>query len=295
MNWEDLRYILAVSREGTILAAANALGVSATTMSRRLRKLEQSQGTALFEKFKHGAVLTGAGQRVVAVAEAVERLTNELDAEIHGMDSKLRGVVRVTSTEMLTKHFLVDFAAFREQYPGIDIELDSKTSLANMTHREADVAIRLSPKAPDHLIGSRYASMGYAVFGGTELVEQIGPNTSYGDFPWVGWDAAVNRSGDAWMEKHAPKATLVMRFGSMPVIAEAVARGVGLAVLPCVIGDADPRVRRAGSYFRGSELHVWLLTHAKLRGTARIKVFMAFMRDALRRDADLFEGHRPRA
>jgi DNA-binding transcriptional LysR family regulator len=173
-----------------------------------------------------------------------------------------------------------------------NIEFDSKTPLANMTLREADVAIRLGLKAPGHLIGSSYAKVGYAVFGGADLVGRLGPDTLYSDYPWVGWDRAVNRSTDAWMNKHAPGATVVMRFGSMPVIAHAVAQGAGLAVLPCVIGDADPRMRRAGAYFQSSELRVWLLTHPKLRGTARIKAFLGFMREALKRDADLFEGSR---
>jgi len=295
MNWEDLRYILALSKEGTILAAAHSLGVSATTVSRRLRKLEQSQGTALFEKFKHGAVLTGAGERVVAVAESVQRLTDELDADIHGLDSKLQGAIRVTATEMLTKHFLLDFAAFREHYPGIEVELDSKTTLANMTQREADVAIRLGHTAPDHLVGSSYAAMAYAVFGAVGLVERVGDDAPYGAFPWVGWDRAVSRATDAWMAQHAPGAVVAMRFGGMPVMAHAIAHGVGLGVLPCVIGDADPRLRRVGPYLQRSELKVWLLTHPKLRGTARIKVFLASMREALKREAALFEGNRPQA
>ncbi len=295
MNWDDLRYILAVSREGTILAAAGALGVSPTTMSRRLRKLEESQGTALFEKFKHGAVLTGAGERVVAVAESVETLTNELDAEIHGLDSSLEGAVRVTSTEMLTKHFLLDFATFRERYPRIHLELDSKATLANMTQREADVAIRIGRSAPDHLIGGSFATMAYAVFGSRELVERVGSEATYDQFPWVGWDPSVSRSTDEWLATHAPRAVLVMRFGSMPLISHAVLRGVGLAVLPCVIGDAAPTLRRVGSSAEGSALKVWLLTHPKLRGTARIKVFLAHMREVLKRDVDLIEGRRPRA
>ncbi len=83
---------------------------------------------------------------------------------------------------------------------------------------------------------------------------------------------------------------MVMRFGTMSVIAHAVGQGVGLAVLPCIIGDADPRMCRVGAFFEGSEVKIWLLTHPKLRGTARIKVFLAFMRKALKRDADLFEG-----
>ncbi len=125
-------------------------------------------------------------------------------------------------------------------------------------------------------------------------MQRIGRQTTYSGYPWVGWDPAISRSTDAWMEQRAPGATIVMRFGSMPVIAHAVAQGVGLAVPPCVIGDADPSTRRVGSYFDGTELQVWLLTHPKLRGTARIKVFLAFMRKVLRRDADLFEGRRPR-
>ena len=271
MNWEDLRYILAVSREGTLLAAASSLGVSPTTMSRRLRKLEESQGTALFEKFKHGAVLTGAGERVVVVAESVERLTHELDAEIHGLDTKLGGTIRVTSTEMLTKHFLVDFGAFRALYPGIEIELDSKTSLANMTQREADVAVRIMPvgKAPDpDLAGRKAATLARAVYG-------------FGDC-WIGWKRGPQ---SLHVEGNPEFSALPVRgaLGDVAMQRAACAAGMGLARLPCFY--AEPLLQRRTEPEPGGE--AWVLVHPDLRQNPRLRVF----RDAV---VAAFKRHQPR-
>jgi DNA-binding transcriptional LysR family regulator len=93
MSWDDLRDILAVARHGTLTDGARALQVNPTTVTRRLRALERETGTALFDKLKHGAVLTRAGEEVVAVAETVERLIHRLDARIRGLDTKLEDTI----------------------------------------------------------------------------------------------------------------------------------------------------------------------------------------------------------
>lgn len=297
MNWEDLRYILALAREGTILNAARALEVSPTTVSRRLRSLERDQGTALFEKFKHGAVLTDAGHRVVEAAERVDHLMAELDAEIHGLDAKLSGSLRVTSTDNLFLRWLPDLGEFGQQYPDIQLELISSTSLLNMTLREADVALRLGMKAPEHLIGRSFGRCAFAVYGTPELVEattaRVGSKPSYADFPWIAWDLSTSRSTDAWLAEEAPGARVVLRPSGMNVFAEACKIGAGLAFLPCLIGDADPGLCRVGDYFMADGPWVWVLTHPQLRGTARVRAFTKWMRAVLERDRELIEGHRP--
>ena len=185
MTCDNLRYILAVARHGTIGLGAEALKVNATTMSRHLRALEEQTGTALFVKLKHGAVLTAAGHRVVEVAREVEKLTNDLDAHITGLDTKLEGRLRVTTTETLLERWLPDFGEFNRRYPDIELEFTSTPSILNLTQREADVAVRLGPDAPEHLIGNKHAQVALAIYGSRELVGSVGASAPYSAFPWL--------------------------------------------------------------------------------------------------------------
>jgi DNA-binding transcriptional LysR family regulator len=290
MNWEDLRYILAVARHGTISEGAKVLKVNATTVSRRLRAMEEEAGAALFDKLKHGAVLTPAGEEMVAVAETVERLTNELDARITGLDTKLEGPIRVTSTDSMLAHWLDDFGSFCRKYPDIELELTSGFQLANLTQREADVAVRVARQAPEHLIGRKHAEMMFAVYGCHELVESMGEGAGYPAFPWVAWDASPGR--DAWLLRHAPDPNIAMRVGHMRLMVDALEKGFGLSVLPCFVGDSNPKLRRVGAHLEGG-MHIWVLTHPQLRGAARIRAFTTLMRELIERDKDLIEGRRP--
>ncbi|MEM6994125.1 MAG: LysR family transcriptional regulator [Myxococcota bacterium] len=292
MSWDDLRYVLAVVRTETLSDAASALGVSVSTVSRRIAALEEEVGTALFEKVTRGAVLTVAGEKTLAVAEAMEALTNDLDAKIHGLDSSLEGTIRVTSTDTLAQHFIGDFRDFQQRHADIHLQLTSGHSVANLTQREADVAIRLARSAPEHLIGRKHAQVFYAVYGSPELVARVGPDAAYDDFPWLSWDLSVGRGNDIWLEHNAPNAVVVSRIERMPVMVDAVASGWGLMILPCFAGDVDPRIVRVGDYLEGGA-SVWILTHAALRTSARIMHFVRFAADLIKRDKDLIEGRRP--
>ncbi|MCO4772267.1 MAG: LysR family transcriptional regulator [Deltaproteobacteria bacterium] len=293
VNWEDLRYILAVAQEGTIVAAARSLQVSPTTVSRRLRTLEETQGAKLFDKFKHGAILSEAGERVVSVAREVERMTDQLDAEIHGLDQRLVGPVRVSAVDFLLLAWMKDFGAFAARYPEVQLELASTMAVVNLTQREADVALRIARTAPEHLLGTRHAEVLYCVYGSVDLIEATGADAPYSAYPWLSWDLGVSRSTDTWIAENAAGASPVLRVGEMPVMCEAIEEGLGVTILPCIIGDANPRWRRIGDYFEGG-LWVWVLTHPELRGSARIKAFTRTVRELIRRDKDLIEGRRPR-
>lgn len=288
VDWEDLRYVLAVSREGTLLGAAKALRVSPTTVTRRLQSLEASLGSRLFEKIKHGAVLNDVGARVVSVAEQVERLTDELDAEIAGRDQKLAGVVRLTATEFVFRLWMRDFIGFRRRFPGIELELVSTTNVLNLTKREADVAVRLGMSAPEHLVGTHHATMAYGIYGCRRMLSEA-TSIAFSDLPWVAWDLGFSRSVDAWIDAHAPKADIVLRVGQMSLMVAALEAGHGISMLPCVIGDSRPGLQRLGDLLdEGPKL--WVLTHPELRGSARVRALTGFLRELMRRDVDLFEG-----
>ena len=285
MSWEDLRFILAVARHGTVSLGAKALKVNATTVSRRLRALEERTGAALFEKLKHGAVLTAAGQQMVEVATEVERLTNDLDARIAGLDNKLEGVLRVTTTETLLEHWLPDFGEFRERYPDIELELTSTPTIVNLTQREADVAVRLGQSAPEHLIGNKHAKIALAIYGSRALVARVGANAPYAAFPWLAFP------NGRFVEQQAPGARVVLRLDTMASMIDAVCAGLGLALIPCVKGDGTDALRRVGDYLLPGR-NLWVLTHPELRGSARVQAFTGFMRLLIARDRDLLEGRR---
>lgn len=289
MDWDDLRYVLAVARHGTIQAAAEAMRVNGTTVSRRVRGLEQQAGAALFDKLRHGVVLTPAGQQVVAVAESMEQLAHELDARIHGLDSRLEGTLRVTTTDMLAGLWMDDWAAFREHYPRVRLELLTGYALANLTRREADVAVRISESAPPHLIGRKYAEVYYAVYGSDQLIERVGCNASYGAFPWIAWDLKVSRATDVFLHEHVRGAQVVMRVDTMPIMTRALQAGMGITIMPCLSADTVPGLRRVGDYFEGG-LYLWLLTHAELKSTARVRALMEHLRELVERDSALIAG-----
>lgn len=292
MNWDDLRHVLAVARHGRIKDAALALDIDPTTMSRRLRGIEKALKTELFEKFKHGVVLTAAGEEMVATAEAVERLTHDLDARVTSLDTRLEGPLRVTSTDALMSHWLSDFGEFHGRYPKIELALTPTQTVVDLDRREADVALRAGFEAPGHLVGRKYARFHLAVYGSEALLERVGANSPLGAFPWLAWSTKAGRLTDRWIAEHAGEAQVAMRLGHIQQMVQALVAGFGISLLPCLVGDSQPDLRRVGGVLLPGG-HLWILTHPRLRGSARVRAFVSFVRDLIERDRDLIEGRRP--
>lgn len=293
MDWEDLRLVLAVAEHGGLLGGAKALGIHPTTVSRRMKQLEAGQRVQLFEKYRHGVVLTPAGADAVEVARQVQRLTHELSARLEGRDAQLSGPVRLTSVDSLLRHWMPDFAEFQRRYPDIELELSSGLSMANLTEREADVAVRIAPAAPEHLIGTRLCEVEHAIYASESLLEHLGPDLPLERYPWIAYDLAVFRGIDSYLAANLPKARVVMRVPRIDMLMTALEAGVGVGILQCIAGDLNPRLRRIAPFTAGRS-HLWVLTHPQLRGAARIRTFMAFLRELIARDRDAFEGRRAR-
>src|SRR6202522_3720015 len=144
IDWDDVRYFLAVARGGSVRAAAERLGVNHSTVLRRIAQLEERLGAQMFEKLPSGYRLTGAGEEVLEFAEQMEASSNRLETRVFGRDESVRGLLRVTLAPTLATHLLMpDFADFARLHPDIEMEILSSGDLANLTNREADVAIRV--------------------------------------------------------------------------------------------------------------------------------------------------------
>src|ERR1700722_8575244 len=144
MDWDDVRYFLAVAREGSVRAAAERLEVTHSTALRRIAQLEQRLGAQMFEKLPSGYRLTDAGEEILEFAEQMEASSNRLETRVFGRDQSVRGRLRVTLAPTLATHLVMpDFADFARLHPDIEMEIVSTGELANLTNREADVAIRV--------------------------------------------------------------------------------------------------------------------------------------------------------
>ncbi len=286
MDWDDLRYVLSISRTGTLSGAAEALGVTHTTVGRRLRAFEEQLSAQLFDRTPNGLVPTAAGQDLVEVAEQVEQSVLLAEGRVLGRDAQLRGRLRVSTVDFLFTGFTEAFLSFTTRYPRIELTVASTRRDVSLSRREADVALRLSNSPPEALVGRKVGRVGFAAYASRALARRIGPNASHEAYPWIGLDEEIAaRTIGKWMERHAPRATVSIRLdGSALMLRHAIAAGVGVHFLPCIDAEPDRRLTRVGPIDPDFGRDLWLLTLPELRHNSRVRAFMDHMAEALRRE-----------
>src|SRR5580692_6839089 len=174
IDWDDVRYFLAVARGGSVRGAAERLGVNHSTVLRRIAQLEERLGAQMFEKLPSGYRLTAAGEEVLELADQMEASSNQLETRVFGRDQSVRGLLRVTLAPTLATHLLMpDFADFARLYPEVEMEILSIEEPVNLTNREADVAIRVvyeRSALPLHLHGLKGPELFGAVYMSRDLL-----------------------------------------------------------------------------------------------------------------------------
>ena len=293
MDWEDLRYVLAVSRDQNLSLAAARLGVSHTTVGRRVRAIEESLGVRLFDRTPDAFMPTPAGQDIAEVAERMEGEVLSLEGRVLGRDAQLKGKLRVTTMDMLFRRYRDVVASFISRYPSVELTVTASDTEVSLTRREAEVAIRLTNTPPDPFVGRKVGQVEFAVFASKALVEHVGPDATYEAFPWIHWDERLNmRWLDDWLAVNAPKARIAMRVdGSSVILREVISAGIGVHFLACFEGDSDPNLQRLGPVDPTFTRGVWLLTLPDLRNTSRIRAFMDHVGESVRKQD--FEAPRP--
>ena len=293
-NWDDLRFFLETARQGSLSAAARALGVNQSTVSRRISGFEARLETRLFDRLPTGYAPTAAGSALIDMAERVANDISAIERQASGENLKLRGVLRITAADITTTRFLLPhLKAFAEHHPEIRLDLISTYSHLSLSRREADVAIRVAENVPETLLGRRIARISQSFFIATELYDALGGDVDPEAHPWVGWE------NEEWNQyqilNRFPKADIRFRTNLALVMIDAVKAGLGIGALACYHSDAEPGLRRIVSFSEEVRLSMWLLTHPDLRRASRVRIFMDYMRTALERERDLVEGRRPYA
>jgi DNA-binding transcriptional LysR family regulator len=291
IDWDDVRYFLAVARGGSVRAAAGRLGVNHATVLRRIAQLEERLGARMFEKLPSGYRLTEAGEEVVELAEQMEASSNRLETRIFGRDQGVRGLLRVTLAPTLATHLLMPaFADFARLHPDIEMEILPSGELANLTNREADVAIRVvydRKTLPLNLHGLK----GPELFGGVYMSRDRLAAWRTGAPDPVRWIVVSQNGISDWAREGEVRASGVpFKTTDGETQIAAVRQGLGMTILPCFVGDADPLLVRApgvGLHMHGT---LWLLTQGETRKTKRVRLFTEFVSRRLAAYAPLLAG-----
>jgi DNA-binding transcriptional LysR family regulator len=278
MDWDDLRYVLAISRAGGLNSAARALDVNPSSVYRRLEALEKSLEVRLFERLRTGYRLTPSGE---ALAEAAERMEHEalaVEGRVKGTDVRLEGHLRISTSEAVALYLLPRWLAeFRDAYPGLTLDIASTNQIVDLSKREADVVIRGTAHPPEHLVGRQTVRLHFATYASKVYLDRAGRGRPLADYEWLGFDGLLSRVAQAkWLTENIPESRVRLRYDSFGALRLAVGHGLGCSPLPWFACEHDPTLERLPGTARATDFHFWVLTHPDLRRSARVRAFLQF-------------------
>lgn len=288
IRWGDLQYVLAVANQGSLSAAAKSLGVNHSTVLRRIDAFEYRHKLQLFHKLPTGYKLTIEGQKLLESALAVESTVKKLERKIFGQELKLEGVLRLTTTDALSRLILAPhLAAFHQLYPRIQLELSLTSRQLDISQLEADVAIRPAREIPDSYTGSKLCKIAFGVYGAPSYINDLRGKNPLESASWL-----VMRQGKASLQvsKLILEDKIVMKTDSFEPLVNAAENEMGLAYLPCFIGDSSAILKKVDVEVNQQTTDLWMMTHNDLENSAKVKAFFDFMEGAITSDHNRLAG-----
>ena len=297
MDWNDVRFFLALARTGSVRAAGQTLGVSHSTVARRVEALEERLATRLFDRNRDGYLLSEAGRQMLPGAERVEREMAAIERGLLGKDERLAGPVHLTCCDGFVSDMMMRrLTEFCVRCPEIELNMTTDSRPYDLAKREADLAVRILAREqspPEYLIGRKLVPLCIANYVAVEHADRLDPSRADGA-RWLGFEERkylqdrIARSG-------YPAPPLWGSFSSLELLVQATRAGLGICVLPCYVADQDPTLMRLPEADLEHVADLWLLCHPDLRDNARLQATRELVRDAIEANRDLFAGERPQA
>jgi DNA-binding transcriptional LysR family regulator len=277
IEWDDMRFVLAVSRSGSALGAARALGVNQTTVVRRVTRLERQMGTALLERRQRGHGLTSVGERVAVAAQRLEQEVLTLENAIGGQRRMVAECVRLTTSEALANVLVAPFLRkLRQRHPRITVELVLGDRKFDIAGGEADLAVRggSRPRGTG-IVARRLPDVAWAAYCGTSYAQEHGvPDTpaALDGHIVIGPEGAMTTfPGALWLKRVASRARISARSNSLTNLAQAVKAGLGIAVLPCILADSDPVFIRCTPPIPELDAELWLIVREAIKREPHVR------------------------
>jgi DNA-binding transcriptional LysR family regulator len=285
LRWDDIQILLALARAGSLKGAAQALGVNASTMSRRLTGVEEVLKMTFFDRTSDGLRATSALEELVPLAEAVEHAVSNFSRALDGFESTPTGTVRVTAPPGVIEHLIAPkLAGFRESYPGIALDLDGSIGYADLTRREADIALRSSRPQSGDLIATRLGQARDIVLASAKVVGRLGELESLEAIEWITWANELALFSSAqWVSRQVPADRIVLRTNRVHAQIAAASAGLGAMLQPETYRDFPglsplPLARALKKRILPLPAHeLWLVGHQALRNVPRVAAVWDFL------------------
>lgn len=306
MNWDDLRFFLAVAAAGSLSGAAQQLGVNTSTVLRRVSSLEEDLDARLFDRERTGYRLTAAGGRLMAALEPVDQRLSSLARDFAASQAGAQGVVRLAAGETLAAVLIgAAMPALHSAHPDIELEILTDPTLAGMPGsaprianplRDVDMALRAARPTQGDMLVRKLGDMAYGLYGSAAYFEAHGRPADINDLAghhMIGFGAAELPLGPVWWMSRAEKsAEVIFRSSSAATRAEGVRRGAGLAALPCILADRDPALVRVFEPETVGGLELWLIARNDLAHLAHVRAVMDFLVEAVKARKAALGGQR---
>jgi DNA-binding transcriptional LysR family regulator len=282
MKWDDLKFILAVERERGLAAAAKTLDIDYSTAHRHIAKIERDLGARLFSRRRDGYHLTLQGRELAETARRIEAEIYAAERRISGADKKLSGTIRISTSEMIGYYLLPPMLSrFAQAFANVRLTVSITDRMADLQRSDTDVVIRGTNAPPAYLSGRSVLPISYAAYVRRELASR---HKALHDYDWIGFasadpDAPLTR----WQQALVPDLDCRYRFDSAAGLNEAALAGLGAAVIPCLIGELEPELVRISEVQLEPRFCLWILSHADLRRSPRIRTFMRFIQAEIER------------
>lgn len=280
-DWENLRYFLAVARQGTVSAAASELRVSHSTVLRRIEQFELALGSKLFKRLQRGYELTLAGEELYNNSNGIEGEIDRVLAQAEGRYDAAEGKLRISQPELGILNVYPLYAEFQRRHPEITLEVHSTMEAHNIAQQEVDIVLRVAESPPDLLVGRRLGSIKARAYASREYLNRMPAGSTPADYGWIVWQMTAQDNAQRWLKENLGNPRFVLFAVSMTDVVSAICNGMGVGFLSSHEARQHTELVELFDGRVISEYSLWILTHRDLRNSERVKTYMRFMSENL--------------
>ncbi|HEY2682280.1 MAG TPA: LysR family transcriptional regulator [Steroidobacteraceae bacterium] len=290
IDWTDLRHVLALARHQTMAAAAQALRVHQTTLSRRITALESQMQGPLFNRIEGRFTPTGRGMVVVRRAQEMESASLALNDDLSHDPTNGQAVVRISVIQTFVTGFLGGFlGAFAKANPDVRLELICENRDSVLEHHEADIAIRYIRPAQGQSAVRKIGELGSAAYAHRSLLG--GERDWRRDLRWIGFAQVADRWPEfRWIESNLSAEQVPITVNGGPAYTEIVSRGYGAGLLTCIEGDARSDLQRLSGPEPIIVREIWLLVLPEVRRSAVVRKVIDWIAELTKRYGNELRG-----
>ena len=286
IDWDDMRTVLAMVREGTLAGAGAALGVNYTTVARRIRRAEDAIGEKLFERLAGGYRPTETGLLVAEHASGMESQQDDLLRQLQGRDTSLTGTLTITAPQLIIGRILAPtIERYRSRYPDVSLRVRATNELLNLHRREADLAVRISENPGDTLTGLRLCEQMAASFATPELADHLASNPD-AIIEWIRPESSPDVPSEA-LAKY-PNSHVALVTDDIVAMMGLACEGLGVVRLPMSLGRTTPGLVQVPFLPPHPYPDIWLVGHPDVWKSAKATAFRQILVPDIRAIRDMF-------